>query len=273
MGTNLDTVMQQHIDRHYKRFLNAYRKRIEKVRDKLYAIEQYEKRMQVTTQLRYGFNEEYKALIEDVEDDYRLGVPVAISIKKLRKKQYKRHQCDKDRSCIIEAYIDDEGIKHDIEEPEYQDKIQLLDRYSDDDIIWAFAEYKTCELFLKFLDTEKQAHAQPTLGDVPQEAITPTIIDDTPQKVKAFSTRRQVLAIHYLMKYCQVKGVDQKVIARFIEFLTSKNEGNIYDWVRNPLSGSAQKVKEDLTYVRKYFEEFGMQEIVRMINNEIAESL
>jgi hypothetical protein len=273
MEINLDTVIQQHIDRHYKRFLNAYKKRIEKAKDKLYAIEQYEKRMKATTELRIELNEEYKDLIDELEDDYRLGVSVTISIKKLRKKQFNLHQYDKkDRSGIVETYIDDEGIEHDIEETEQRDEVQLLDKYSDDDIIWAFAEYKTCELFLKFLAFETSKYTQPTLDNISKKAVTPTIIEDIPKKVKPFSTHRQVLAIHYLMKYCQVKDIDQKVISRFIEFLTSKNESNIYDWVRNPLDGSPQKLKEDLTYVRKYFEELGMEEIVKMINNEIVQS-
>src|ERR1035437_3237190 len=273
MEINLDTVIQQHIDRHYKRFLNAYKKRIEKAKDKLYAIEQYEKRMKATTELRIELNEEYKDLIDELEDDYRLGVSVTISIKKLRKKQFNLHQYDKkDRSGIVETYIDDEGIEHDIEETEQRDEVQLLDKYSDDDIIWAFAEYKTCELFLKFLAFETSKYTQPTLDNISKKAVTPTIIEDIPKKVKPFSTHRQVLAIHYLMKYCQVKDIDQKVISRFIEFLTSKNESNIYDWVRDPLDGSPQKLKEDLTYVRKYFEELGMEEIVKMINNEIVQS-
>jgi hypothetical protein len=272
METNLDTIMQQHIDRHYKRVKNAYKKRIEKAKDKLYAIEQYEKRMQMTTHLHIEFNEEYKALIEDMQDDYRLGVPVALSVKKLRKKQYNLHQYDNDKSFIYTSYTDENGVKHINEDLDKEPEPQLLDRYSDDDIIWAFAEYKTCELFLEFLDSEKLKYTQPTFGDISQKAIAPTITEDIPQKVKAFSTRRQVLAIHYLMKYCQVKDVDQKVISRFIEFLTSKNESNIYDWLRNPLDGSPQKVKEDLTYVRKYFEELGMEEIVKMINNEIVHS-
>jgi len=275
METNLDTIMQQHIERHYKRFQNAYEKRIMRAKDKLYAIEQYEKRMKATTELRIVMNEEYKDLIDDMEDDYRLGMPVINSIKKLRKKQFNLHLYDNDKSFIYTSYIDEDGVKHINEDrdKEREPEVQLLDRYSDDDIIWAFAEYKTCELFLEFLDSEKLRYTKPTLADVSQKAITPTIIEDIPQKVKAFSTRRQVLAIHYLMKYCQVKDIDQKVISRFIEFLTSKNESNIYDWLRNPLDGSPQKVKEDLTFVRKYFEELGMEEIVKMINNEIIESL
>src|ERR1035437_1729748 len=166
METNLDIVIQQHIDRHYKRFLNAYKKRIEKAKDKLYAIEQYEKRMKATTELRIVMNEEYKDLIDEMEDDYRLGMPIVNTIKKLRKKQFNQHLYDNDKSCIYTSYIDEDGVKHINEDrdKEREPEILLLDKYSDDDIIWAFAEYKTCELFLKYLEFETLKYTKPTLG-------------------------------------------------------------------------------------------------------------
>ena len=269
METNLDTIMQQHIDRHYKRFQNAYEKRIVRAKDKLYAIEQYEKRMQMTTQLRYEFNEEYKALIEDMQDDYRLGVPVAISVKKLRKKQYNLHQYDKnDKSCIVETYIDDEGIEHDIEPTEHKDEIKLLDKYSDEDIIWEFGEYKTCELFLEFLDSEKQKYMPLNNGE--NDSDDSITNEKHKKEIEEFTTARQVLAVHYLMKYCQVKDVDKTVIARFIYFLTSKSYVNIYKLIRNPLKGTLPKNNEDLKFIRKYFEELEMEEVVKMITNEMA---
>jgi hypothetical protein len=269
METNLDTIMQQHIDRHYKRFQNAYEKRIVRAKDKLYAIEQYEMRMKATTELRYEWNEEYQSLIKDMQDDYRLGVPVSISVKKLRKKQFNLHQYDKsnknDKSCLIETYIDEEGIEHDIEPSEPKDEVQLLDKYSDDDIIWAFAEYKTCELFLEFLDSEKQKYTPLDNKISNSEGVI-----TNKKQIAEFTMARQVLAIHYLMKYCQVKDVDQTAIARFIYFLTSKHHGNIYKLVRNPLKGTLLKNNEDLKFIRKYFEELEMEEVVKMINNEMV---
>ena len=269
METNLDTIMQQHIDRHYKRFQNAYEKRIVRAKDKLYAIEQYETRMKATTELRYEWNDEYQALIKDMQDDYRLGVPVAISVKKLRKKQYNLHQYDKnDKSYIVETYIDDEGIEHDIEPTEHKDEVQLLDKYSNDDIIWAFAEYKTCELFLAFLDSEKHKYT-PLDNKISNSEIVITN-EEHKKEIEEFTMARQVLAVHYLMKYCQVKDVDKTAIARFIYFLTSKHYGNIYKLVRNPLKGTLPKNNDDLKFIRKYFEELEMEEVVKMINNEMS---
>ena len=267
METNLDTIMQQHIDRHYKRFQNAYEKRIVRAKDKLYAIEQYEMRMKATTELRYEWNDEYKSLIEDMGDDYRLGVSVAISIKKLRKKQNYRHLIDNDKSVVITAYTDENGIKHKIE-PDNEPKVQLLDRYTDKDIIWAFAEYKTCELFLEFLDSEKLKYTP--LDNKVDDSDVVISNDEHKKQIEEFTMARQVLAVHYLMKYCQVKDVDKTAIARFIYFLTSKNYGNIYKLIRNPLKGTLLKNNEDLKFIRKYFEELEMEEVVKMINNEIS---
>lgn len=85
-----------------------------------------------------------------------------------------------------------------------------------------------------------------------------------------FTTARQVLAVHYLLEYCQVRGVDQTHKARFIEFLTNKSSKNIYDLVLNPLATKRKNFRrEDLQFIRPYFENLGLTEIVKMINNQL----
>lgn len=86
------------------------------------------------------------------------------------------------------------------------------------------------------------------------------------------TTARQVLAIHYLMKYCKTSQASNADVARFIEFLTSKNYKNIYKRVCNPLGSRDKELNEDLRFVRAFFEKLGLSEIVRMINNEINDS-
>lgn len=87
-----------------------------------------------------------------------------------------------------------------------------------------------------------------------------------------FTTARQVLAIHYLLKYCKAEQVSNADVARFIEFLTGKNYKNIYKRVGNPLGSRDKELNEDLRFVRSYFEKLGLSEIVKMINNEINNS-
>jgi len=85
-----------------------------------------------------------------------------------------------------------------------------------------------------------------------------------------FTTARQVLAIHYLLQYCQASQTSSADVARFIEFLTGKNYKNIYKRVCNPLGSRDKELSEDLRFVRSFFEKLGLTEIVKMINNEIS---
>jgi hypothetical protein len=94
-----------------------------------------------------------------------------------------------------------------------------------------------------------------------------------------FTTARQVLAIHYLLEYCQVKNVDNTTKARFIQFLTGKETGakdikntTIYKRVAKPFSTDNKTLNADLAYIRGYFEKMGLSEIAKMITNEISQS-
>jgi hypothetical protein len=84
-----------------------------------------------------------------------------------------------------------------------------------------------------------------------------------------FTTARQVLAIHYLLKYSKADQASNADVARFIKFLTGKNYKNIYKRVCNPLSSRDKELTEDLRFVRDLFEKLRLTEIVKMINNEI----
>lgn len=95
-------------------------------------------------------------------------------------------------------------------------------------------------------------------------------MDATQPVNRDFTTARQVLAMHYIFEFLQVRGVDQADKARFIEFLTGKNYKNIYDMVRKPLSTSTGNFRrEDLQFIRPFFENLGLTEISKMIGNEL----
>jgi len=157
---------------------------------------------------------------------------------------------------------------NDIEIIEELPNSKVFDTYSDKDIVWLFVQHKAYENFLEFIASQVLLYSKQ--GQSTESAI---IEKDIPGKYDDFTTIRQVLAIHYLLKYCQVRNIDEAVKARFIHFLTSKNYSKIYERIRNPLEGSTKRMKQDLTYVRKYFEELEMTEIVKMITNEIAQSV
>ena len=71
-----------------------------------------------------------------------------------------------------------------------------------------------------------------------------------------------------------MKNIDNTNIAKFIEFLTNKNSKNIYDSVRNPLASKDKNFrKKDLNYIKPYFENLGLNEITKMIDNEINKNM
>lgn len=103
--------------------------------------------------------------------------------------------------------------------------------------------------------------------------------EGTLDKHPEFTTARQVLAMHYLFEYCQIKNVDNTAKARFVQFMTGKETGaksisntTIYKRVIKPLSTDNKTLKADLQYIRKYFEDLGLNEIAKMITNEISKS-
>lgn len=88
-----------------------------------------------------------------------------------------------------------------------------------------------------------------------------------------FTTARQVLAMRFLLDPYNVwVTVDKTHIARFIEFLTGKNYDNIYKKVKTPYSTKNKNFrKEDFQFIRTYFENLGLSDIVKKINNELEE--
>ncbi|MEO6758204.1 MAG: hypothetical protein ABIO24_02040 [Saprospiraceae bacterium] len=93
--------------------------------------------------------------------------------------------------------------------------------------------------------------------------------ENNDMKKRGFTTARRVLAMHYLFEYNQVRGIDQTNKAKFIEFLTGNSYKNIYDLVRNPLSKKGEFRKADLKYIRTFFDDLEMRNIVKMIDNEL----
>lgn len=88
---------------------------------------------------------------------------------------------------------------------------------------------------------------------------------------------RQVLAMHYILKYLGAGNMDATKKAEFITFITGKKNSkgltyakHIYDMVRNPLSTDTGNFREDdLIEIRKYFDRLKLKAISEMIHNEI----
>jgi hypothetical protein len=125
----------------------------------------------------------------------------------------------------------------------------------------SFAE--KCELEIQKL---KQQMALEKANRSPAESHSESI-----KRNPEFTTARQVLAVHYLLRHAKAPNVNKTEIARFIEFLTGKNYDSIYKKVREPLKLKDNEAKKDLEFVKGYFLKLELPEVVRMIDNEIAQ--
>lgn len=91
-----------------------------------------------------------------------------------------------------------------------------------------------------------------------------------------FTTRRQVLALYYLLDAIDkgTNSIDRTVKARFIHFLTGKNESNIYKTLSEPHKGLGNEKNKksgikDLEFIRKHFDELELKTISQKITNDM----
>ncbi|MFZ4581890.1 MAG: hypothetical protein ACOYM7_04485 [Paludibacter sp.] len=113
------------------------------------------------------------------------------------------------------------------------------------------------------------------------EKLTIDSIDQLEQivKTKESSTRRQVLAMYYLLNEVDrnISSIDRTVKARFIHFLTQKNESNIYKTLSEPHKGlendkNKKSAIRDLEYIKKHFDDLGLKSISQKITKDMQEA-
>ena len=262
MSTNLDTYFAETTERYFNRLVNIYKKRMAKANDKDYAHNEFTNYCGAVLEIRYKASER-EVIVNALEHEYKIGKEFALVIKVLRKEIHKQ---------ILNDTIDFIEITPGRESPTFDKTISakkpetyFIDQYSDLELVRIFSEYKAYEKFNEFLKSEK-------LNKEIEKRIKISKLlskNETEEKNTDFTTARQVLAVHYLLQYYHVKNVDKTEIARFIQFLTGKNLDNIYKKLQNPFKVNDKSLKEDLRFVREYFERLGMQEVVKLINLEI----
>jgi hypothetical protein len=98
-------------------------------------------------------------------------------------------------------------------------------------------------------------------------------------KSNEFSTRRQVLAMYYLLNEVDRNtiAIDRTVKVRFIHFLTQKNESNIYKSLSEPHKGlendkNKKSAIRDLEYIKKHFDDLGLKSISQKIMKDMQEA-
>jgi hypothetical protein len=96
-------------------------------------------------------------------------------------------------------------------------------------------------------------------------------------KNKSFTTARQVLAVHYLLKSLGINPVDAPVpVAEFVQFLTGREvnakriqDSTLYKKVASPFKLNDAALKKDLEFIMPFFKKIGLEAIVTDIEREI----
>ena len=252
---NIDEYFSEISIKYYTNLVRTYVNRMEKANDKSYAHEQFFKYCHATLEFKFKISERSR-IINDLEHDYKLGNSLSNAVKSLKKKYNKPI----DNSGII-SFTDENGIETFIEDESTEGKIDISS-YSELELARVFADYIAHKKFSDYLLDKEKEQEKSQSGVSENEA-------EYSGNLKEFTTARQVLALHYLLKYLKVVNVDRTEVARFIYFLTSKSYTNIYKHLQNPLKLSDKHMKEDLKFIRKYFESLQIHEIVKMINDEL----
>lgn len=104
-----------------------------------------------------------------------------------------------------------------------------------------------------------------------EEAKIQSILPDAVLKNPEFTTARQVIAMHYIFEAIDIKGVDNSVKARFLQFLTNKNYKDIYDKIRTApnFAGSDEQTRKDLEYVRDHFSKLKLRTFINLIDKDL----
>jgi hypothetical protein len=145
-----------------------------------------------------------------------------------------------------------------------------LDHFSVDDA--AYRNIMSCADFTDEIIEKLKPAEEPTFDQDNTAEGGPT--------VTAGTTATQVLAMHFLLRQCGINPIDQPAnVARFLQFLTGKETGakriqstNLYKNVAHPFRAHDKTLLKELKTIREYFENMGLDDIVKIIDHEIENS-
>lgn len=132
-----------------------------------------------------------------------------------------------------------------------------------------FEDYKLgCQKAIEIIDYQL-LHSSISM-EIPKADIS--LIDNNNKK--DFTTKRQVLAIYYLLEeFESTRMADRSAKARFIEFMTGKNYDSIYGALSEPHKGIDNKnnknVLKDMEFVKGHFEKLRLNTIAQKISGDM----
>lgn len=250
----LDHKLDKQIERFYGLLLGMYNRKMNRARDHSYVRIKYMKSFKkiLVEKIRENDYWDYFEIMEILTDSYKIGTPINKAIKIVRKAIWTPNDLE------IEIVYNHKNtiITNPNPTPRTPTKYH---QYLDSEILWLFAKHIAYFKFLSFLHNEIRIDKGELQADVQVEE----------KNKNEFTTNRQVLFMHFIFVALGVQNIDKSKQRNAIQFLTNKNDSNIYDRIRNPYSYSNQRIREDLRYIRNLFEDLQLSEIVTKINKEI----
>jgi hypothetical protein len=136
-------------------------------------------------------------------------------------------------------------------------------------IINFLAHHYAKKQFLKFLENEKNQEIETPVAGIALGSEV-DIVENPNDKKQKPTNAQKLLALYYLQKVNLFPVLlDILPLSEFICFLTGQNQKNTYDQLRE--IHDYKMTKKNLLVVRKQFERMGMDEVLKLIDNDIKD--
>lgn len=228
-------------------------------------------------------NEGYVEVVEKLDSYVRLGKTITEAIEKLREYLPYAHMLEvmRKKDMGLEGLPDDIALDTLKSRPDFGEILETYNYYTirelynrkkgafsifikwhlctDEELENTYVQYKILQSYIKKLEGLDDEHDFGSVDINPVKSLN-----------KKHTTARQVTAMHFIF---ECLGVDKKNVsakAEFIHFLTGKSYGNIKNRVSTPYNLSEKVFVEDMRYIREYFSNLGLENIVKKINSEIG---
>lgn len=250
----IDHNLDMQIERFYDLLLGMYNQKIKRARDKAYVRKKYVDFFKKSYVIRVKEADfyDYSEIIDILDDAYKTGSSMDNALMFVRRIIW----IPLDEEIEIMYNHKNTIITNPIPTPR---SITKYHQYSKSELLWLFARHKAYCKFILFLFTEIK---------IDKGELVP-IESNKDEKNTEHTTIRQVLFMKYVFEALGVHNTDKTIQRNIIKFLTNKNDDNIYERLRNPYSFSNVKNRDNLRFIRPYFEDLRLKSVVDKINKEI----
>jgi hypothetical protein len=144
--------------------------------------------------------------------------------------------------------------------------------FTNEDFVYFYADRKAKEEFFKYVNY----HYKEYVNNVKKDKVEKTLKQGAKETQNTeYTNYRRTAAIYLMLEHFQIDRkakFSQKSVSRFLEFLTGVKEGNLYERV-NEIYNQGYKGShfDDLRYIRKYFVDLQLPEIVEYIDETTRE--